>query len=111
MTMEIVYRDDVKDVMDALLLEMPGVTGGKAFGHPAYKINKKVFLFVVREGITIKLPESRVKELLEAHSDMSIFQPVEGTSWKSWVLIGYPDAQKLRDHIDLLEESFQYVMG
>jgi hypothetical protein len=45
-----------KDMMDGLLLGMPGVKGSKAFGYPAYKVNGKVFAFVGSQGVSIKLP-------------------------------------------------------
>lgn len=105
------YRDDHKAVLDALLLDMPGVTGGKAFGYPAYKIGGKVFCFVGGDGISIKLPKGHVDALISEGGAFGPFEPVEGTVWKSWVSIDRDTSEDYRGDIDLLEESVSFVAG
>jgi hypothetical protein len=108
--MDTSYREDVKAMVDSLVLGMPGVKGGKAFGFPAYKINGKVFAFVVTHGVTIKLPEAQVQALSEARAECSIFGPDEGIVWKSWLLIDHADAASFANDIDLFEQSVQFVL-
>jgi hypothetical protein len=103
------YRDDHKTVMDALLLEMPGVKGGKAFGYPAYKINGKIFAFVGGSGIAIKLPADRVREVVGSIPHAKPFEVAEGIIWKEWVSLDHELSDGFRDDVDLLEESAQYV--
>ena len=72
--MELRYRPDVKDVVDGMVLGMPGVKASKAFGHPAYKVNGKIFAFVGINGIALKLPAQRVQELIAAQpTTMRVF--------------------------------------
>ena len=111
MPMEVNYRDDVKEIVDDVLLSIPGVKGGKSWGYPAYKANSKVFLFVGGDGLSIKLPEARVQELIDTSATMSQFSPVEGTVWKQWVTISHDDADDYREDIALIEESMQFAAG
>ncbi|MFW5690868.1 MAG: hypothetical protein ACOCXZ_00090 [Chloroflexota bacterium] len=103
------YREEVKAVVDALVLPMPGVVGGRAFGYPAYKVNRKMFMFVGGAGIGIKLGEARAAAVVAAHPAAALFQPVEGTTWKAWVSIDHADPAHYRDDIDLIEEAMQFV--
>lgn len=103
------YRDDVKEVLDKLLIDMPGVSVGKAFGYPAYKVNRKVFCFVGGAGIAVKLPVERVSELIEAEDTMSAFEPRTGSVWKEWVSIDRTDAEDYRADVALFEEAIGFV--
>jgi len=102
------HREEVKNTMDELLLSIPGVSGGKAFGYPAYKVGRKVFCFVGGDGIAIKLPPDRVQALI-SNANMSIFEPNEGTQWQSWLSIDLKDPNAYADHRGLYEESVQFV--
>lgn len=103
------YRADIKDMLDKLVLDMPGVIVGKAFGYPAYKIRGKVFAFVGGDGIALKLPEKAVHDLIETQDFASPFSPAEGVVWKQWVSITHDDADDYRTRLDLIEGSAQFV--
>jgi hypothetical protein len=110
--MELHYRPDVKEVLDGMVLGMPGVSAGHAFGHPAYKVNGRIFAFVGVDGISIKLPARRVAELIASHpTTMQIFKPDGQRSWKEWLSIELPDAHAYNDYAHLLEESVSFVLG
>lgn len=109
--MEINYREDVRNVIDALMLDMPGVKGGNSFGFPAYKVNGKVFAFVGGNGIGLKFGEARVAEVIADHAGASPFEPVEGTVWKAWVSIDREEAEAFRDDEALLIEAMNLVAG
>lgn len=94
-------------VMDDLLLPIPGVKGGKAFGYPAYKVNGKIFCFVVDHGIALKLPAKRVQALIAERDEASAFEA--GGTWKEWVVVAHDDAEDYRRHEDLYHESLEFV--
>ena len=56
-----------EDLIDALLTE-PGVTPphGGGFGRSACRFNGKIFVMFVRGQLVLKLPETRVDELIAA---------------------------------------------
>lgn len=105
------YNKSHKQVMDDLVLNMPAVVVGKAFGYPAYKVKGKVFAFAGGESISIKLPEARVNELINSHPACSPFQPADGITWKAWVSITYTNSSDYRNDIALIEESVAFVAG
>ena len=105
------YREDIKTTLDKLLLDIPGVQAGKAFGYPSYSIKGKVFAFVGGDGIAVKLPAARVQAIIAAHDDASPFEPAAGRVWKEWVSIDHADAAAYMDDVALLEESVAFVGG
>ena len=101
------YNADFKDVLDDVLLAIPGVKGGKAFGYPAYRVNGKIFCFVVSQAVTIKLPAARVQALI---ADMPEVAPFEANGiWREWVALRHADADDYRRHEDLFHESLEFV--
>ncbi|MCU0497671.1 MAG: MmcQ/YjbR family DNA-binding protein [Anaerolineae bacterium] len=105
------YREAVKVALDDLLLKIPNVVGGKAFGYPAYKVAGKMFAFVGGKGIAFKLPRSRVEALLAEHPILHPFEPTEGTVWKEWISLDLDDPADYADYLYLLEEAIAYVAG
>ena len=106
------YDPAYKANMDELLLVMPGVKGGKAFGYPAYKINGKVFAFVGGTGISLKLPAQRARALIDSHPDvMRVFEPADGIIWKEWLTIQRESPQDYEQDVPLFEESVEFVLG
>lgn len=101
------FHPEFKEVMDDLLLPIPGIVAGKAFGHIAYKVNDKIFCFVGPEYIVVKLPAKRVKAVI---AEVDAAGPFEGNGlWKEWVRIGYDDPEAYRQHEDLYHESLEFV--
>ncbi len=104
------YDEQRKTKMDELLLVMPGVKASKAFGYPAYKINGKIFAFVGSKGVAIKLPASRVKELIDDQA-MKPFEVAEGNVWKEWLSIHRDDATDYEQDVGLFEESVEFLLS
>lgn len=103
------YDPQIKAALDDLLLDIPGVVGGMAFGYPAYKVKGRVFAFVGGPGIAIKLPAARVMALVERGAPFRPFEPVAGTVWKSWVSIDHADPGAYAAHLDLLEAAVAFT--
>ncbi len=94
---------------EALLVPMPGVKVGKAFGYPAYKVNGKVFAFAGRQGLAIKLPEARVAALAGSKPEFSIFGPTLTIQWKGWLKITPETADHYGEYEPLFLESLTFV--
>jgi hypothetical protein len=103
------YIESHKQVMDELLLNIPFVKGGQAFGYPAYKNQTKTFCFVGGDGISIKLSKEKIVDLIEQFDAFHPFYPAEGILWKGWVSIVYENSDDYRQHLDLYEESVDFV--
>jgi len=105
------YRDDVKDFLDELLLPIPGVKDGKAFGYPAFKVNGKIFMFVGGDGVSVKIPRARMADVMASDEAISQFSPGGNTVWKEWVTIVRETAEDYAQDLNLFEESVEYVAG
>lgn len=103
------YNSEHKAALDEIVLGMPGVKGSKAFGYPAYKVNGKIFAFVGSEGVSIKLGEKRVAELVGTQPEFAILEVDTGIFWKAWLFINFPDPKLYASHEDLFVESMNYV--
>ncbi|MBI1276747.1 MAG: hypothetical protein GC179_01330 [Anaerolineaceae bacterium] len=104
------YDELRKSKMDEMLLLMPGVKASKAFGYPAYKINGKIFAFVGSKGVAIKLPVSRVQDLIDHHV-MKPFEAGEGNIWREWLSIQRDHVEDYEKDAGLFEESVEFLLG
>jgi hypothetical protein len=59
----------------------------------ALKIKKKMFVFLNKENITVKLPKERVTELLESGEGLP-YDPGNGKIMKEWVTIPLASSDK-----------------
>jgi hypothetical protein len=59
----------------------------------ALKIKRKMFVFLNKENITVKLPKERVTELLESGEGLP-YDPGNGKIMKEWVTIPLKDSSK-----------------
>lgn len=103
------YDEAVKTVIDSLVLGMPGVKIGKAFGYPAYKINGKIFAFVGSHALSLKLPAARVKTLIAQDTAIEHFQPAQGVIWREWIAIKRDSPAAYEQDVELLEEAMLFV--
>jgi hypothetical protein len=100
-----------KAVVDEMILGVPGVTGGKAFGYPAYRFGKKVFCWAAQKGVTLKLPTPRIEELLASDPNASFFSPDGNAIWREWILFKRDDPEDFHDLRALFDESITFVSG
>lgn len=105
------YSPHHKTLLDTIMLDIPGVTVGQAFGYPAYNINGKVFAFVGGPGMSLKLPEMRAKFLIATRPEIRPFEPAEGIVWKSWISIMPTDFHAYEQYEDLFHEAVEFVRG
>ena len=103
-----VYNPKHKEVLDSVLLQMPGVVPGMMFGYPAYYINKKLFACLYEEGIGIKVPE-KVAESLVGKKGIIRFQPKGRKPMKEWIQINHERSEDYRMDEEILKISVEYV--
>jgi hypothetical protein len=54
---ELIYETKHKEVLDAMLLGLPGVRAGKMFGYPAHHVDDQLFTCAYGPGVGVKVPE------------------------------------------------------
>src|SRR6266852_6236688 len=104
------YNSEQKVTLDRLLLDYPEVSAGVVFGLPCYKVNGVVFATLSGEGVGLKLPEARVRELLEKPGFVS-FRPFGRNRGKEFVQINHENAQDYQHDQALFEEAMRYAFS
>ena len=105
------YLAGHKDILDSMLLGIPGVTGGKAFGYPAYRVKGMIFAFVGGSGVIIKLPEAQVRQLVAQGPPMHPAEVADGVVWREWVSIQREESAAYEQDMPLFEDALQFVAG
>ena len=59
----------------------------KMFGYPAYFINANMFAGIHGDKLFLRLSESEVEEILDAHLNVTRFEPMPGRAMKGYVVI------------------------
>lgn len=103
-----VFNPENKKTLDSFLLELDGVTPGKMFGYPAYYVNKKLFACLYEDGVGIKLPEDKARELV-GQEGIIYFQPLGRRKMREWIQINRDDSSKYLDDKDVFFESVKFV--
>ena len=99
---------DVKNVLDEMLLGLPGAKAGKMFGYEAYYVFGKMFACIYGDGVGIKVPEEEANRLLE-ESFVIPFQPLGRKRMREWVQINHTTASDFRGDVAVLEKSIEFV--
>jgi hypothetical protein len=102
------YNLEQKEMLDRLLLDHAEVSAGVVFGLPCYKVNGVVFATLYGEGVGIKLPEARVRELL-AQPGCVPFRPFGRNRGKEFVHITHENPQDYQQDKPLFEEAMRYA--
>lgn len=105
---KIVYNQEIKDVLDSFLTEIPIVVPGKMFGYPAYYVNKKLFACVYQDGVGLKVPSDTAENLLKEEGIIP-FTPMGRKKMKEWIQINRKSPQDYLIDKDIFEESIEFV--
>ena len=102
------FNPNHKEVLDSVLLQMPGVVARTMFGYPAYYINKKLFACLYEDGVGIKVP-AMVAESLVGKKGIIRFQPKGRRPMKEWIQINHERSEDYRIDEEILKISVEYV--
>lgn len=100
-----------KALIDALLLQLPGVSARKISDLDAYFVSDKMFACISGEGVGLRLPVATATELQFSRSDVVAFQPRGMTSTREWIQIDRADAADYEKDLDLFRASLEFVKG
>jgi hypothetical protein len=95
--------------LDALLLNLPGVSARKINGLDAYFVADRMFACLSGDGIGLRLPVATATELQFARDDVVQFQPRGLPSSREWIQINRADAAKYANDLELFQASISFV--
>jgi hypothetical protein len=104
----VAFNPELKEVLDTLLLQIPGVVAGRMFGYPAYYVHGKLFACIYGEGVGIKVPE-KVAGSLVGRKGIVRFQPSGRKPMKEWIQINRKRSEDYLMDQEILKISIDYV--
>jgi hypothetical protein len=102
---------DRKAQIDALLLNLPGVSARKINGLDAYFVSDKMFACISGDGIGIRLPVAVATELQFSRDNVVPFQPGGMASSREWIQINRMDGAEYEKDLGLFQASLEFVKG
>ena len=100
-----------KSQIDAILVELPGVTAKKLSGLDAYFVNDRMFACISGNGVGLRLPVAMARELQFSRENVVAFQPGGMASSKEWVQIDRAEAVDYAKDLELFQASLEFVKG
>ena len=107
--MKVEFDDAQKQVLDEMLLKLPGAEAGKMFGFPGYWTGGKLFACLYGPGVGFKLSPERAARALKEPGFVP-FTP-RGKQMTAWVMVKPKRAADLRRLEPLFRESLDFVSG
>lgn len=104
---KIKYNEKIKPILDSLLLDISIVEPGKMYGYPAYYVKGKLFASLYNDGVCLKIPEKKVKELLKKE-EYHLFEPM-GRKMREWIFIVKDNPKDYINYKELFFESIEFV--
>jgi hypothetical protein len=100
-----------KAQLDALLLELPGVSARKINGLDAYFVSDRMFACISGNGVGLRLPAAVATELQFFRENVVPFQPGGMDSSREWIQIDRADASEYARDLPLFRDSVEFVKG
>ena len=97
---------DLAELMSAVA-GLPGVTLGKALHQPGLMADGRLFAFLNRGDLVLKLPATRIDALIESHAARR-FERGQGRPMREWVVL--PAASRA-EWPDFVREAYRFVSG
>jgi hypothetical protein len=102
-------KSDRKAQIDALLLNLDGVSARKINNLDAYFVSDRMFACLSGDGVGLRLPVATATELQFSRNDVVPFQPAGLASTREWVQINCADAADYEKDLPLFEASREFV--
>jgi hypothetical protein len=98
-----------KAQIDALLLNLPGVSARKINDLDAYFVCDKMFACISGDGVGLRLPAATATELQFSRNNVVPFQPGGMASTREWIQINCADATEYEKDLPLFRASIEFV--
>ena len=95
--------------IDAVLLQLPGVSTRKLKGLHAYFVSDRMFACISGQGVGLRLPVAAARELHFSRGDVVPFQPAGLGATKEWIQIDRENAADYEKDLELFRQSLEFV--
>ena len=111
--MQYYSENETKDLRLALeneVLHWGRVSFKKMFGCPCYKVNEKLFVFLVTKGIVFTSLNEADRTELAMHYQITVFN-TGNKSIKNWIQIALDSLKELESLMPYVRNSYQEARG
>ncbi len=98
-----------KAQIDAVLLQLPGVSTKKINSLDAYFVNDRMFACISGRGVGLRLPVATATELQFSRDNVVPFQPGGMASTREWIQIDRAEAAEYEKDLPLFQASLEFV--
>jgi hypothetical protein len=98
-----------KQVLDGMLLKLPGVEAGEMTGLFAYFVGKKMFACVWNGGVGVRLPAAEAANLQFSRDNVAPFTPKGRPSTREWIQINHTDPADYEKDLGIFQSSIAFV--
>jgi hypothetical protein len=98
-----------KAQIDALLLNLPGVSVRKINGLDAYFVSDKMFACISGRGVGLRLPAATATEMQFSRDNVVPFQPGGMANSREWIQIDRAEATEYEKDLELFQASLEFV--
>ncbi len=98
-----------KAQIEAMLLQLPGVSAKKINGLDAYFVSDKMFACISGDGVGLRLPAATATELRFSRDNVVPFQPGGMASSREWIQIDRAEAAEYEKDLQLFRDSLEFV--
>ena len=102
-------KSDRKAQIDALLLNLPGVSARKINGLDAYFVSDRMFACISGDGVGLRLPAATATELQFSRHNVVPFQPGGIASTREWIQINCAEMAEYEKNLQLFRTSIEFV--
>jgi hypothetical protein len=98
-----------KAQLDALLLQIPGVSAKAISGLDAYFVSDRMFACISGNGVGLRLPAATATELQFSRDNVVAFQPRGVATTREWIQIDRANAADYEKDLPLFQASVEFV--
>ncbi len=99
--------NELDSYLISLIRKLPKVVTTQKFGHANFTVGKKVFGFTKPDGLVLKLPAGKAKELVGQKK--AVLLVMGKREMKEWVVLRRPKPAGYKKDLGLIKESIGFV--
>jgi hypothetical protein len=100
-------KDDLAAILSSMLEGLPRVNVKKSANRLSFLIGKKVFAFTQKDGVVLKLPQEKIKELVDKKA--ASFLVMGKREMKEWAVIKHKDPKEYKKAFKLFKAAMAFV--
>ncbi len=100
-------KGDLASILSSMLEGLPRVNVKKSANRLSFLIGKKVFAFTQKNGVVLKLPQEKIKTLVD--KKIASFLVMGKREMKEWAVIKHKDPKEYKKDLKLFKAAMAFV--